>query len=187
MGTGWGADHRREFHALPVEERGTPHTVFAGCGVDDFNYGIHAYSLLSGLMGPGALSVRHIGQHVQRRVQVNWSDGRVGFVIVGSTDKWIPFYATVVTEKGCRYIQADNSRLYRALLEKTLPYLAGEAGAAPVSLPELLEPELCAIAALVSWSEGDREVYLSELSDSSPAYDGERFAQQYRAQRYPAK
>src|SRR5690606_9657417 len=29
--------------AQPADERGTPHTVFCGCGVDEFNYGIHAY------------------------------------------------------------------------------------------------------------------------------------------------
>jgi hypothetical protein len=36
----------REWFAQPVAERGTAHTVLTGCGVDDFNYGIHAYSLL---------------------------------------------------------------------------------------------------------------------------------------------
>jgi hypothetical protein len=32
------------------EERGVPHTAICGCGVDEYNYGIHAYSLLAGIM-----------------------------------------------------------------------------------------------------------------------------------------
>lgn len=179
----------QEYNALPADERGTPHTVFAGCGVDEFNYGIHAYSLLLGLMGPGAASIRYIGERVQRRIQVNWPDGRTAFLTIGKAEKWIPFYATVVTEKGCRHIETDNSnnRLYRALLERTLPYLAGQAEEPPIPMPELIQAELCAIAALASWTDGGREVRLSELSDSSPAYDGPAFAREYRAQRYGAK
>jgi hypothetical protein len=179
----------QEYNAKPVEERGTPHTIFAGCGVDEFNYGIHAYSLLFGLMGPGAVSVRHLGQNVQRRVQVDWPDGRIGFVTVGAAKKWIPFYATVVSEAGCTHIETDNSdnRLYRAILEQTLPYLAGQTDQPPMPISDLIKPELCAIAAMESWLEGDREVTLSEVWDASAAYDGPAFAEGYRKARYPAK
>jgi len=41
----------RAFLAQPVEERGTPQVVLAGCGVDEFNYGIHAYSIAWSILG----------------------------------------------------------------------------------------------------------------------------------------
>src|SRR4051812_32874595 len=72
----------------PVEERGTPHTAVCGCAVDEYNYGIHAYSMLSGIMGPGIVSVRHLGAGPQRRLQVTWSDGRMGFLVVGKAAGW---------------------------------------------------------------------------------------------------
>lgn len=174
----------QDWLAKPVEERGTPHTVFCGCGVDEFNYGIHAYSMLSGIMGPGIVSVCHLGKGIQRRVQVNWSDGRIGFLVVGDA-QWIPFYATIVTECGVTQYIVDNSKLYRGLLESVLPYLAGESEACPVSMDALIEPELAAIAARRSWLEGDREVALSELSQVDEGYDGTEFAEFYRKQKYP--
>lgn len=177
----------REWLAKPIAERGTPHTAFCGCGVDEFNYGIHAYAMLSGVMGPGIRSVRHLAAAPQRRIQVTWADGRQGFLVIGKSDAWQPFYATTVTEKGVIQYQADAGRLYQALLESVLPYLAGETSAPPVPIDDLLEPELCALAARRSWQEGDREVRLSELSDRGPGYDGAAFAAEYRGARYPGQ
>lgn len=170
--------------AQPVEERGTPDTVVCGCAVDEFNYGIHAYSLLAGIMGGGAHSVQHVGKGVLRRVVIRWQDGRMGIVIVGTAERWMPFYATIVTEKGVAQFQAETSQLYRALLEATLPYLAGERDTPPVPIDQLVEPELWAIAARQSWLEGDREIPLSEISEQV-RYDGAAFAQEYRRMKYP--
>ncbi len=116
----------REWLAKPVAERGTPNTVVCGCGVDEFNYGIHAYAMLSGVMGPGIHSVQHLGQGVQHRILVNWQDGRSALLVIGAAASWLPFYATVVTERSCHQYQADSAKLYRALLEAALPYLAGD-------------------------------------------------------------
>ncbi|MCS6831816.1 MAG: Gfo/Idh/MocA family oxidoreductase, partial [bacterium] len=77
--------------ALSTEERGAPDTVICGCAVDEFNYGIHAYAMLAGIMGGGAHNVQHLGKGVQRRVAIRWMDGRVGIVVIGATEKWMPF------------------------------------------------------------------------------------------------
>jgi hypothetical protein len=175
----------RDWLARSVAERGTPHTVLCGCAVDEFNYGIHAYAMLAGIMGAGVRSVQHLGQGVQRRVRVHWGDGRMGLLVIGSAAKWMPFYATIITECTVAQYQADAGKLYRALLEATLPYLAGEAAQPPVPFDDLLEPELCALAARRSWLEGDREVTLAELSEADEGYDGAGFAVGYRKARYP--
>ncbi|MCC7261026.1 MAG: Gfo/Idh/MocA family oxidoreductase [Candidatus Latescibacteria bacterium] len=171
----------QDYLARPESERGKPHTVICGCGVDEFNYGIHAYSLLAGLMGGGAQGVRHLGEGGQRRVQVRWADGRTGLLVIGATTRWLPFHATVITDRDLSQFQVDAGRLYRALLEKILPYLEGKAPA-PMPLRELMEPERWALAARRSWLEGDREVPLDELGEDG--YEGAAFARFYREQKY---
>lgn len=174
----------REWLARPVEERGTSHTALCGCGVDEFNYGIHAYSMLFGLLGAGVESVRHLGQHGQRRVQVTYTDGRIGFLAVGPAN-WIPFYASVVTETSVHQFTADSNKLYRALLEATLPYLSGTTDTPPLPMPALIEPELAALAARQSWLHGDAEIRIAEIADDE-GYDGSAFEREYRAMKYPS-
>lgn len=172
----------QEYLARPESERGTPQTVICGCGVDEFNYGIHAYSMLAGLMGVGARSARHLGQGRQRRVQINWADGRTGLLVIGAAARWLPFHATVISDREVSQFQVDASRLYRALLEKILPYLEGRIAVPPIPLRELMEPEMWALAARRSWEEGDREVSLDELGEGG--YDGAAFGRFYREQKY---
>jgi hypothetical protein len=172
----------REWLAKPIDERGVPHTVMCGCAVDEFNYGIHAYSMLAGILGTGARSVRHLGDGPQRRVRIQYADGRCGIVAVGATAAWLPFYANVTTERSVAQLLADSSTLYRSMLQIVLPYLAGETEA-PMTPQEWLEPELCALAAQRSWQKSDCEAALSELTDAD-RYDGKAFAESYRKARY---
>lgn len=180
------ADEVREFLAEPVEERGTVHTTFVGCGVDEFNYGIHAYATLSGLMGPGIRSVRYLGASTQKHVRVTWEDGRVGFLCIGTPGRqggWLPFYATAVSEKAVRQITVATGGIYRALIEAVLPYLAGDTDEPPLPMDDLIEPELTALAARQSWLRGGAEVFLTDLSLDDPGYDGARFAIEYARKR----
>jgi hypothetical protein len=170
--------------AEPVADRGTVHTAFAGCGTDDYNYGIHAYSLLSCLMGAGVRSVCYLGASGQKHVRVTWKDGRVGFLCVGD-GAWLPFHVTAVTEKQVRQITCGSATLYRSLLESVLPYMAGEADLPPLTMAELIEPELCALAARQSWQSNGTEVFLTDLGLDDSGYDGALFAAGYRRQRYP--
>ncbi len=168
----------------PVDARGTVHTAFAGCGTDEYNYGIHAYSLLSALMGTGIRSVRYLGASGLKHLQVTWSDGRLGYLAIGD-GAWLPFHATAITEKGVRQITCDTKTLYRELLQAVLPYLAGEVDEPPLTMEELLEPELAALAARQSWLRGGSEVFLNDLSLDDEGYDGEVFAWGYRRAKYP--
>lgn len=168
-----------------IDDRGTAQTVLCGCGVDEFNYGIHAYSLLSAILGPGIESVRHLGEGMQRRIAVTWADGRMGVLAVGAVDQGLPFYATIVTDRAVEPIAVDSSKVYRALLENQLPYLAGEVDVPPMPFEDLMEPERCALAAKKSWEEKDRVVRLEELDEADAGYDGKVFAGVYRRQKYP--
>jgi len=169
--------------AQDEEERGEIHAAFTGCSVDAFNYGLHAYAQLVGIMGPGVSSVRWLGGHVQDQVELVWSDGRRGVVTVGETGGYLPMYGTVITTKKVVHYEADPKQIYRAFLEHELPILAGEVPADEAR--ELLEPELAAIAALVSKGRGGERVELEDLSPEWAGYDGGAFARGYREKRLP--
>ena len=156
------------------------HTIFAGCAVDEFNYGIHAYSLLSGIGGVGMESVQFMGSGVQRMLHVSWNDGKTGILSIGKQSGYLPFYAMVVTDSKVHHIVVDSGKVYKALLEAVLPYLGGEVDVPPVSLPDLLEPELTAIAARMSWMKNGERIFLSDLRIDDMGYDGKAFGEEYR-------
>jgi hypothetical protein len=180
------ARETQDYLAMPVSERGTPHTVFAGCGVDDFNYGIHAYALVAGLLGPGIRSVRYLGTSAQKHIRLTWNDGRTAFLSVGNVTNWLPFHFSAVTEKGVRQVITDNTHLYRPLIEAVMPYLAGDVQAPPVTMEALLEPELAALAARASWQAGGAEVFMTDLRQDDPGFDGHQFTEEYRRARLSA-
>lgn len=173
----------RDWLAQPVSERGIPHTVLCGCGNHEFFYGIHAAAMLMGIMGGAVHSVRHLGNFqegagMQRRIQFNWADGRTGFVIVGPTQRWMNFFTCIITGQGATQFKTDAGKLYRALMERTLPFLSGETSTPPVTGEEFIQPELCLLAARYSWMNGDSEVVLSELPDTA-GYDSQEFLKTY--------
>jgi hypothetical protein len=169
-----------EFLAQPIEERGEVHTAYTAAGVDEFNYGIHAYALMSCLMGPGIRSAQYLGSSRQKLIKLEWQDGKIGLVTVGR-NPWLPFKITVVTDKSLECIDAGpGQELYRALLSATLPYLTGQEKQTPLPLQELMEPELAALAARRSWLDHGQIVFLTDLRQDDPGYDGTQFAIEYR-------
>ncbi|MET8181075.1 hypothetical protein [Streptomyces sp. NPDC005336] len=158
--------------------------ALVGCSGDPFDYGVHAYSLLHGLLGPGVSAARHLGGHVQHRVELAWHDGRTGMVSLGPTAARHPFHATVLTETDVEHLICEPGRLYESLLTAALPFLAGQAPA-PLPLTALMEPELAALAARASQREGGRWVALDDPAVDGVSYDGAAFAARYRDARYP--
>lgn len=168
--------------ALPVAERGEIHTAYAAIGVDDFNYGIHAYSLISQLMGPGILYAQYFDSSAQKQILLKWKNGHSAILTVGKT-AWLPFNATAITDKKVFQIAVDNSKIYRSLLEAELPYLTGKSDVPPLSISEILEPELAAMAARISWMNNGQKVFLTDIPLNDPGYDGTQFALEYRRAR----
>lgn len=174
----------QEWHGFGVPKEEWVYAI-AGCSVDEFNYGIHAFSMLHGLMGPGVRHARYIGTGGgQRQLELTWMDGRRGIVNVGKTAAYLPSYANVVTQKRVDFIKIDSSRLYRALLEAIMPYLAGD-GPAPLPIGQLIEVELSAIAAKLSYERGGAVIALPEIPDGYAGYDGAAFAVSYKEMKYP--
>jgi hypothetical protein len=179
-------DEIQQWLAQPAEQRGRIDTVICGCGVDEFNYGIHAYAMLAAALGSDAVAIRHLssGGDGQRRIEVRYADGRCGVLIIGLTTAWLPFYGTIVTDRQVASLTIDASKLYRSMLRVALPYLAGQTPP-PIAFEQLIQPERWALAAQRSWQEGGRPVTLDELDECTPAYDGPAFSESYRLAKYP--
>lgn len=173
----------QEFLAQASAERGDPRFVYAGCGVDEYNYGIHAYALAHVLMGEGAKSARYLGvSGSQIQVEATWGEGRRATIAVGQADAYLPFYATVVTERGVHHLQVNNRNLYRSYLSAVLPYFSGEIEA-PYTLTRLLEVERIAVAAHVSRENHGVHVPLNDIPWNHRSYDGRAFEAEYRLAR----
>lgn len=176
----------QDFLAIPIEERGEVHTAYIAIGVDDFNYGIHAYSMASALMGDGVQSAKFIGSGKQKQILLTWGSGKTVILTVGKS-AWLPFNVTAVTDKNVFQIKVDNSRIYRSLLEAELPFLSGKNDETPLPAGSILEPELVALAARTSWLNHGQQVFVSDLRVDDPGYDGTAFAREYRNARLPFK
>jgi predicted dehydrogenase len=153
--------------------------ALAGCSGHEFDYGVHAYSLLHGILGPGMRRARWLGGHGQARVEIAWADGRTGMVSVGETAGRHPFYAIVLSGRSVRHVEVDPSVLYETMLHAVVPYLADEAPN-PVPMAALVEPELAALAALRSHKDDGRWVDLDDPAVADVEYDGSAFAAAYR-------
>jgi len=153
--------------------------AYAGCAVDAFNYGIHAYSLLHGLIGPGLHKVRHLGLNGQHQIELAWKNGQRCLLSVGENPGYLPFYATITTNTDVSHFQVDSSLLYQAILEATLPYLAGDAPAS-IAVEQLIEVEWAAIASKLSEERNGEWVLLQDVPVDYAPFNGAVFAEYYR-------
>ena len=172
----------RKFMALPAEERGDITCVNCLCGVDDFNYGIHGYELLGAILPTGAMSVSFLGKSGRTlHFQIEYGSGVNAFLHLVTPHS--EFAALVTTTTGSHWLAVKPGTVYRELLSRLLPFLAGESP--PPAPPEALaESVKIALAARVARAKGTK-VLLSELPADDPGYDGAAFASEYQGKRKP--
>ena len=173
-----------DFLAIPEAERGKVYTAYTAVGVDDFNYGIHGYAVLASILGSGIVSAQYVGESNQKHILVEWKDGRTGFLTVGKT-AWLPSTLTVVTDKQVKQLKTEEV-VYRSMLRQVMPYLTGKTDTPPIPSAELIEPELAAMAARISWLNRGQKVFLTDLRQDEPGYDGTQFAKEYLRARLAA-
>lgn len=174
-----------EWRASATEERGELRTLFCGCGVDEFNYGIHGYAMALAFAGFEVESARHVGASGrQDLMELIHANGARTILQVGPSEAWLPFYGTLVTTRQVRQFTVDPNKLYAGFLDATLPFLAGQTTIPPLPAAAFVEAERCALAALTSKQSGGRIVPLSETLTAS--HDGAAFARSYRAAKYPS-
>ena len=93
----------------------------------------------------------------------------------------LPLQLTAVSSRAVRQIQIDTKNVYHRFLRRNLEYLAGHVGSPPLSMNDLLEPELAAIAVRRSERCDGERVLINQSGSREDRYDGHRFAARYRA------
>jgi len=174
------------FLAMETEDRGELHTLFCGCAVDEFNYGIHAFSHALGYLTSPIREVRFLGQGGQKLAEIACENGCRALISFGSQTASLPFHASLVTHRKVFHTIVDNSRIYDSALAAVMPYLAGSVGEPPVPFSQLIEAEKCALLTLASEQAGGAWMRLDRDLDDSTSFDGEGFCASYRLSRYPA-
>lgn len=163
----------------------SPHTLFGGVAVDDFNYAIHAFTMASAIFGQGIRRVRDLGRHIQRRVQIEWTDGRCAFLAVGGQTKWLQAHLTVVTEASAVQLRPGTNRLYENYVKESLAYLFGQTTGPRVPFSQVVECDRTALAAARSAEDRGRWVDITAVCDDLVKLDGAAFAAAYHTQKYP--
>jgi Oxidoreductase family, NAD-binding Rossmann fold len=170
-----------------VERQGKPRALLVGCGVDEFNYGIHAFSMVVGMLGSGIEAARHVGfQQGLQQVELTWQDGGKATLLIGG-EAWLPFFATAVHAQSVEHVQASPDTLYRALLEHVMPYLSRAVDTPPTPYEQLIEPELAALAAQISYRRNGAWIRLDDAGITEAHYDGAAFGRGYRASKLGVK
>lgn len=158
-------------------------TAFAATFGHPLDYGIHAFSLMHGIMGPGVVAARALDTD-GLRVEMRWRDGRTAVVAVAPPPaEGYGFFATTVSPDGVQHIEAGGADLYDRLMGVMAGHLAGEQ-AMPISFAELVEPELAVIAGLASTCHDGSWIGLwDDPRIDEVSFDGPAFAAGYRKRR----
>lgn len=140
---------------------GNVYLASAVCGNELVYYGIHALSMIYGVLGGGAVSALNVGQPGANLVRLRFENHRDVMLIVGEK-QWMRagYQINLYGEKGWRSVQPDLTNLYSYLLEAFLTQL--DTGKEPVPVEEEVEV-IAALEAGKRSLELGREVELREV------------------------
>lgn len=174
-----------DFLALPEEERGKIVSVHSTCGVDEFNYAIHAVEAIGGLLGRGAVSCQYVGGGEVDGIRgetyaVQYASGAVA--TYGMTyGQWQKSAVHVLTTKKTYALEPAG---YENMLERVIASVeTGQAQTAPVE--DILESILIMLAGRISRARGGARVALAEIPPEDPGFDGDAFEREYAASAKP--
>lgn len=172
----------RDFLNIDVKERGEIVSIYASCGMDEFNYAIHVVEGISALAQSKAVSGRYLGKSVgsdgvnAETFSVNFENGIMGIyqIIKGN---WYPFTFTVMTTKSTYTFGIDADELYGALLKEIYYELKNKKSRLTdcETLINCTQAMLCGKKSKESCG-GEVEI---DMLDSSDKFDGYEFENGY--------
>ena len=159
------------------------HTLLGGCGVDEFNYGIHAISAACAVLGFRWRQVRLSAEGRLQVCHVLWDSGDQAVLTFGK-HAWLPTHLTLIAERTVEHLRIDIADIFQPLLRATIPYL--DSGAPPpIPLTDLVQAEMISLAAQRSSQQNGRWVVRAEMTAAAESYDGAAFERADRKLRYP--
>lgn len=121
-----------------LPQLGKVHLASASCGNDLVYYGIHALSMIYGVLGGGAMSALNVGRSGRNLVRYRFKNDLDVMLTVADAE-WMRsgFSITLQGTKAWRTVQPDLTNLYSYLLEQFLDLL--HTGREPVPVEEEVE------------------------------------------------
>ncbi len=146
-------------HELP--QLGQVHFASASCGNELVYYGIHALSMIYGVLGGGAVSALNIGRPGRNLVRYRFKND-LDVMLTVAEREWMRsgYLITLQGTKAWRTVQPDLTNLYSYLLESFLDLVKTGRESVPI------EEEVELIAALEAGSRSlqlGREVTIAEV------------------------
>ncbi|MBE7052128.1 MAG: hypothetical protein E7395_06120 [Ruminococcaceae bacterium] len=118
-----------DFKAKSKDEVGEIVSIYATCGLDEFNYGIHVVEILSALAGSMGKSCRFVGAtktDVHCEIyNIEFENGIMGTYHL-THGVWQPFHVTILTTKGTYSFDIDVGNIYKSLLCELYNKLMGK-------------------------------------------------------------
>lgn len=172
------------FQALPEEEAGKTVNVFVSCGVDEFNYGVHAIEIIGGLLGPDGVSTRFAGRAEVdgKKCETFLAKFKNGTTAIYNTflGTWQPFEVVIQTTKQTYQFRVDSGKIYKALLDNICDYM--ETGNSKVvSVKDMTNSIKLMLAGRLSREQGGIEVNIADIPEDDPGFDGSLFKKEYAA------
>lgn len=170
-----------DFLAIPVAERGEIVSLHSTCGVDEFNYAIHAVEAIGGLLGVGATACAYLGGGDVGGVRgesyaVQYASGVVATYAM-TYGQWQRSVVSVLTSKQTYVLEPAG---YDAMLDLVIGSIEkGKPLTAPVE--HLIESIQIMLAGRVSRAQGGGYVKLSDIPADDPGFDGAAFEKGYAA------
>lgn len=113
------AQEIRDFKSKSKDEVGEIISIYATCGLDEFNYGIHVVEILSQIAGSMGKSCKFVGaSKTDIRCEIyniEFENGIMGTYHL-SHGVWQPFHVTIMTTKGTYSFDIDVGNIYKSLL-----------------------------------------------------------------------
>lgn len=171
-----------EFLALDVEERGEVMSIYCTCGLDEFNYAIHAMEGITTLAGAKFKSGKYVGasdvggKHTETFFATFDNGVQATFSVTHGS--WYPFRVTVMTTKGVHYLAVGTADLYTPMLQEIEKQLrCGESALVSVDwIINSTEAMLCLKKSRDNLAGAEVSI---DMLDESDAFDGYAFEIDY--------
>ena len=170
-----------KFLTIPIEERGEIVSIFSVCGVDEFNYAIHAVEAIGGLIDRGAVSCEFLGGSDISGTRgetyiVRYNNGVIATYSL-TYGIWQKSVMTILTSKQTYILEL---RGYDALLDRLVSSVeSGVVKTAP--LEDLIESIMIMLSGRISREQGGGPVRLADIPADDPGFDGFTFERSYAA------
>jgi len=174
-------DEVTNFLAIPVEQRGEIVHVYTTVGNDEFDYAMHAVSLMKGFFNNAKpVSARMCGSGdvngMHSETYFFTFEGGKTASFTTTFGKWQASYTTIMTNKGVYTIPAINTP---AAYEKIMDLVCTSVETKErhtADIEDLIDVSLALFAGKISRENGGKEVKISDIPDDYEGFNGTEFA-----------